>query len=466
MHVKHHDHLRSNFRHPAAMWGKRLVAVVLLAGIAGVWLGFVNTLVALAVVGFAAAIAGIRYPVLGLLGVALLTVIDPVMRHLLLNTGGWLRWNSFNYWLLAFTFLFFPRVWRLSDPHSRLLGLLLIVIAGGLMMAPRFEGGLQNLLNLTTVFAVVIYFQRTPRDAETMYWIGVVTGTAAAVGGYGFYTQAANLSLMNKNAFALFPLAGVLGACLAFPFAATTRGRLPVLGALAAINLMWVYLSGSRGTFLVALVAMAFLLVSMKTVVARVAYVATGLVVAGALSASFRTLNDSATTRFDTLFDSSLSVEERTSGRANLARGGWTLFRQHPLGVGTGAFDDAWAELEQLEVTNRWRVGTPVPPHSAWIMVLAENGIPGISLFVAYVISFAIVGLRRRDPQLLRIGLFATATLGVAFVFTEFQSKAIWFIAAAATVLLHQPTRVYAGPSRIVSRRRVGVFPRPTTADA
>ena len=467
MRLKHRGRSRRNLKHPAATWGKRLVTFVVLAGVAGVvGIGFVNALVALTVVGFAAAIAGIRHPVLGLLGIGLLTVIDPVTRHLLLNTGGLLRWNSFNYWLLGFMLLFLVRLWRLSDPHSRLLGLLILVIASGLVMAPRLETGLQTLLNVSTVFAIVIYFQRTPTDAETMYWLGMVSGTAAAIGAYGFYTQLSSLSVMNKNAFAMFPLAGVLGACLAFPFAGNVRGRQPLLATLAAINLMWVFLSGSRGTFVVALVAIAFLFVSIRTALMRLTYIAAGVLVAAALSAVFSTLDHSAAARFDKLFDPSLSYEERTSGRANLAQAGWALFRQHPLGVGTGAFEDARAELEQPEVTTRWRAGMAVPPHSAWIMVLAENGLPGIVLFLAYVTSFAIVGLRRRDPHLRWIGLFATATLAVAFMFTEFQGKAIWFVAAAATVLLHHPAGVYAGQSTAVSRRRVGVFPRPTTADA
>jgi O-antigen ligase len=451
--------------HPGRTWGIRLVTIIILGWSAGLVLGFVPAVMMLTLVGFAAAAAGIFYPTLGLFGVGLLTVLDPVTRHLLLGSGGLLRWNSFNYWLLIVTALFLPRVLRLSDPHSRLLRLLIIVMAVDLLLAPRWEAGLQTLLNVSTVFALVIYFQRSPRDGETMFWLGVVMSLAAAIGGAAFYRQPALLSAMNKNAFAMFPLAGVVGACLAFPFAANVRGGQLLLAGLAAVDVTWVFLSRSRGCLLAAVIAMVFLLLLARNVATRIVYVAAAALIAAGVAGKFGALEANATARFDKMMDSNVSLEERTSGRANLARGGWEMFVRHPLGVGTGAFEDAWASLEQGETSNQWAAGKFVPAHSAWVMVLAENGAPGILLLTMYVCSFAVIGAQRRHAYLVLLGLFVTTLLGVAFMANEVQSKALWFAAAGATAFLHPETGL-GGRSRRFGGRRVRARPLATAGAA
>jgi hypothetical protein len=76
-------------------------------------------------------------------------------------------------------------------------------------------------------------------------------------------------------------------------------------------------------------------------------------------------------------------------------------------------------------------------------------------LFVAYVGSFALVGLRQGDRRLLLLGLFVTVMLAVAFTMNEFQGKALWFAAAAATALMHpQAMRMPVGPRRRAVRSR------------
>ena len=103
----------------AAVWGVRLTLLVATGWVAAEWVGFIPALRGLTFLGFAAAVAGVRRPALGLLGIGMLAVLDPVSRHLVMGSGGLLRWNSFNYWLVLFTLLWLPRVWRLSDPTNR-----------------------------------------------------------------------------------------------------------------------------------------------------------------------------------------------------------------------------------------------------------------------------------------------------------------------------------------------------------
>jgi O-antigen ligase len=443
----------------AAAWGPRLTLLVAAGWLAAEWVGFLPALRGLTFLGFAAAAAGLRRPAIGLLGIGILAVLDPISRHLVMGSGGLLRWNSFNYWLVVYTLVHLPRVWRLSDPHSRMLRALILVLALGLPFAPRWEPGLQTLLNVATAFALIVYVQRAPRDAESMFWLGVVTSVTAAVGGFEYYRHAEALPVMNKNAFAMFPLAGLFGACLALPFAGVIRGGQLLLASLASVDLAWVFLSRSRGSLLLGLVAMAYLLISVRTLPRRVTSCAAAALLIAGVSGHFDDLQSDAARRFTKLIDARVSLEERTSGRANLALGGWRIFTLHPLGVGTGGFEDAWAELEQLDNSTRFAQGKRVPAHSAWVMVLAENGVPGLIVFTLFVGSFAAAGLRRRDPTLRRLGLFTTVMLAAAFGTTEFQSKALWFVAATATALLHQQQRmaVFRIPVAVRPRRR----PRP-----
>jgi O-antigen ligase len=456
---------RTAFRHPAVVWGPWLVCVIVLVWLAGEWIGFLRALMTLTFIGFIAAVAGVRNPVLGLLGVGLLVVLDPISRHMVLGAGGLLRWNSFNYWLVIVTLLYLPLAWRLSDPHSGLLRALLVVLALGLVLTPRWEPGLQTLLNISTVLAIVIYFQRTPCDAVTMFWLGVVMSVTAAAGGFEYYRHAETLPVMNKNAFAMFPLAGLFGACLALPFAGGIRGGQLLLASIAALDLAWVFLSRSRGSLLLGLIAMGFLLISVRTLPRRLtSLIAAALVIAGA-SGHFDALQADAARRVNKLLDERMTLEERTSGRANLALGGWQLFVQNPMGVGTGGFEDAWADFEQLDNRTRFAQGRQVSAHSGWIMVLTENGVPGIILFTLYVGSFAVVGLKRRDPTLVRLGLFTTVVLVAAFGITEFQSKALWFVAAAATALLHQQRRPSLPRAAMGARPRMRPLVQPVAVD-
>jgi O-antigen ligase len=89
--------------------------------------------------------------------------------------------------------------------------------------------------------------------------------------------------------------------------------------------------------------------------------------------------------------------------------------------------------------------------HSAWLKTLAENGIPGIVLFTAFVFSFAYVGYKYQRRGVLPLGLLVSITLVSAFTSTQFQSKGIWFIVAAAIVFLHHRPRIsraMVNPSR------------------
>src|SRR5262249_8776233 len=158
-----------------------------------------------------------------------------------------------------------------------------------------WEAGLQTLLNVTTVFALVIYFQRTPRDADTLGWLGITMGLAAALGGVAFYRDSNLLTVMNKNAFAMFPLAGGVWDCVPFPFATGSRLGQPMIAGLAATNTAWVFLSRSRGALLLALIAMIYLIAVTRSMLTRLVYLGAALVVAIIIASRFGSLEGAAT---------------------------------------------------------------------------------------------------------------------------------------------------------------------------
>jgi Na+/H+ antiporter NhaD/arsenite permease-like protein len=78
------------------------------------------------------------------------------------------------------------------------------------------------------------------------------------------------------------------------------------------------------------------------------------------------------------------------------------------------------------------------------------------------VASFAFAGFRQRDRHLILLGLFVTVMLAIAFTMNEFQGKALWFAAAAATALLHPDAAESRRRTRAIRERPLFV---PVTAD-
>jgi O-antigen ligase len=157
-----------------------------------------------------------------------------------------------------------------------------------------------------------------------------------------------------------------------------------------------------------------------------------GVLLALAISASFSDLRESALIRVGKLFDRSLTIEEATSRRSILISEGWHIFRENPLGVGTGGY-----ALTAAPGAAQAFAGNAMQAHSAWVKTLAENGVPGIALLAAFVASYAFAGWRRRSLDAVLMGGLTTAVLGLAFLSTEFAIKGLWFLAMGVSILLH-----------------------------
>ena len=276
-------------------------------------------------------------------------------------------------------------------------------------------------------------------------------GRASAVEG----PQRITLPDINPNAWAAFPLTAVIAVLLGFPAAARLRRGQPTLMVLAATNMVWIFLSGSRGTLAIGTCCFIVLIIALRGVRQRTIALATACIIVFFAAAHFGKLQDRTMHRLTKLFTTehglagNYTLGGRTSGRSDLAIGGWYIFQNHPMGVGTGGFADSWSGLGS-HYGLVYRRGEEAPAHSGWVKTLVENGLPGTILLLAYVCSFGVAAMRQRSWDLWRLGMLTSAVLGAALITTEFQTKGIWLLAAAATAFMHRDRvegAMYASPS-------------------
>jgi hypothetical protein len=179
---------------------------------------------------------------------------------------------------------------------------------------------------------------------------------------------------------------------------------------------------------------MAYLFFAMRGGLARLAAIAAAMVLVSLLTARFAGLDEYSLHRVDKILDTQEGLRERTSGRSDLVLGAWYMFLDHPLGVGTGGFAPSWSKLGIRRGMTDYAYGAAKEAHAAWAKTLAENGLIGFALLLAWVASFALSGLRR--PSARPLAFLASAVLFAAFFSTEFAGKALWLLAASATAFL------------------------------
>jgi O-antigen ligase len=439
--------------------GTAVLGRVLLVVIPAVWLaafaiGFETSLVILGVLAFVLIATGLFWPGTGLLGIGMAVALDPLVRGIL-NAETGLPFNTFNYILLAVMLLFVPLLLRINDVNTRIFQVFMALLLVEIAFSDNKLSGLNHVLNAVTMLGMLVFFARTIRNETAKYWMGIVTGLIPAVGGVVFLQQMQNLLYVNPNAWAKFPVTGILAACLAFPAAKNFRFGRTALFLLSVVNFVWVFLSGSRGNMLIGITGLLFLLVWEQRfswrLLAVVVLVVGGLVGVGL----FAEQEQYALGRITKMFDQSYTLSQRTSGRATIAQEGLQLFLRNPMGVGTGNFLGSISEVSEF-------ADREIQAHSGWVKVLAENGVPGILLMAMFVASFLVFGLIQGGREKLLIGILVTLTLAVAFLSTEFQGKNLWFVAAGGIVMLHDEhyRKIVSRPLSLLKRRLV----RPVNA--
>ena len=408
-----------------------LTASVLAAtgGAIGVVLGLHNGLLFLTLIGFVGAVVGLRYPAIGLLSVGIICTTDAPAR-VFVFTGGFLRFNTFNYWLVLVAVLCAPFVLRLGGATVRTLQLFIVYLLIGFTITPDPAAGIQHVLNIVSTFGLIVYFVAVARDTEGLYWLGVVCGVTGALVGLAYNLQILVLPYIDENAWALCPVTAMLAICLGYSEGGKLRGGTATLSLLLGINAVWVFLSASRGGMMVALCCVLFITMSISGLHRRLGAILAAAVIVAMIATQFTGMTDRALFRVNKLFSSQWSAAGRTSGRSDLLIGGLYISRQHPLGVGTGGFAKTWEQLPLLSGQSGFAAGEYKQAHSAWVKTFAENGIPGGVLLSAFLLSFTVVGWRSRQRRLFHLGLLVTAVLAISFAVTEFQSKGLWFLVA------------------------------------
>lgn len=422
---------------PAAVVGLRFVVVELVLLSSAVVLGLRVALMLLAGAAFLGAIIGLWNPRVGLLSVAMLCAMEPLLQSFMLKSG-LLRWNTLNYWLLLVSLLSVPFLLRQRGLPLRLLQATLLLLAFELFMSQDRARGLQDVLGMAAMLGLLACFGRGRLTRADWLWCGIVCGVLTAAGGAIYLLQRESLPQINPNAWAGFPLTGLVALALAAPFAAYWRGSSTLVSLLATVTAAWIFLSGSRGNMLMAAVTVAYLLASLRGLSRRAVLVGLAGLTMMVAAVAFPALQARALKRVAVFFDPSATMRDKTSHRSELALAGWYIAQDHPLGVGTGGFTHAWEHLGRRPGLASVDAYRRMSAHAGWIKILAENGIPGVLLLAAFVASFAVTGWRRRRRSALRIGLWASMTLGFAFMSTEYQTKAVWFLAAGAVVMLHR----------------------------
>lgn len=418
-------------------WGLFFVFFVLLIGIVGFITDYKTFIILAAILGFFSLIVGLFRPSIGLFGIGILCSIDAPMRVFLLT--GVLRWNTFNYWLLFIILIYLPKLFNLKHPQIRVLQCFILLLGLGLIISPRFMEGVQHLLNIVIIFGLLIYFIRNRSNKQNWYWMSIITGSLTAIGSLLFFLQIADIPYINPNSWSYSPLTGILAINLGIPFSPQKKGSTLLLFFLAVFNFAFVFLSGSRGVLLVAAVCILLLIIQANSLNRRMSYVLILVLVIFTIFSQFTELQTNTLERLDRLVNPTYSWNQRTSGRSDIAMGGWYIFLEHPFGIGTGGFASAWADLGNLDgLLTIKSVGEEIQQHSAWMKILAENGFLGFILLFAFVISFAILGIRRKSRNLRIIGLLVSIVLSLTYMSTNFQGKGTWLLVAGAMVLLQE----------------------------
>jgi hypothetical protein len=389
---------------------------------------------------FGLAIVGLRYPALGVLGITMLCTLDPLVAPLLL-TGGLFRWNTLNYWLLFVMFVWSPYLMRQSDLSTRCFQLLMVVMGLGLLFAPEPALGIQQMFRMVTMLGIMIYLVRGSDSLGPWYWAALLSGALAASLTAAYVFNEPRLPYVNPNVWSFLPMGALLFIGLVYPLVADRPGRQNILGSLAVVNAGWVFLSTSRGSLLVALIVLAYIVVAASNMRRSLVYLCLGGLACLFLLSQFSDLSAKSLERVQLLFDSSKKARVRTSGRWDLALGGYYIVRDHPLGVGTGGFARQWSELGRREGMSNFHQGKEFAAHSGWVKIMAENGIPGLLLLLAYALSFLIVGRRSPYPIVRKMGTLVSVVLLASWISAEFDSKGLWLFCAGAAVLLQAAGR-------------------------
>ena len=204
-----------------------------------------------------------------------------------------------------------------------------------------------------------------------------------------------------------------------------------------------------------------------------IAVLVTALVLAGGLYGITRARHAK---HVEVKLSTTIGLNKLTGGRVFLIKGGWRMFRRHPLtGVGLGAFPQAFPKYR----TSHGARLTLRESHTTPVTVAAELGVAGLIPYAALLVAFFATTLHRRrfgaarDLYLLQAGIVAAvATITVASLSYNayFEDPYLWLFlglgVAGATRLAPGRARERAADATAVSADEASASTDQTPDDA
>jgi O-antigen ligase len=342
---------------------------------------------------------------------------------------------------------------------DKVLAATLVLYAVQATYSSDFSQGVQHLLffyvPFAVLFAVLVRLDWTPRLLRHCLLAFVALALLFCV--VGFVEEAAGAVLWNDkliqgnlyNAYfrvnSLFFDPNIYGRFLVIVMAlvAAVAGwsarRRDVRAGAAVLLVLWAGLlttlsQSSLGALLVALAVLFALtgygrVVGLAAAALLVAAVVVLIAAPGALQ--LRTNGDRA-------------LRKATSGRTDLVRGGADLYAERPLlGFGSGSFEREYRRLHGLS-----SAPNVAASHTTPLTIAAEQGVPGLALYLALLaVAFTVLGRRARDaiPRAGVVAAFA-ALVAHTLVYADFlEDPLAWALLAAGVALAVRPVRSFAG---------------------
>jgi len=237
----------------------------------------------------------------------------------------------------------------------------------------------------TMVASVVDTPDRVRRLFTALVLWTVVAGTIALVMYYAGMTRVAEGLVKNRNVLALYLNLGLVGA---FLLQGVTRSALSRVGLFVAVPLLLltVGLTLSRTGLIVMFISLTlvgYLLLRQRGLLMLIAGTLAVCVLALLLPSTFWN-------RAETILPSIAQQQDTFGMRVRLWEAGLRMIEGSPiLGIGPANFRVVLARYSRGS-----QAGAQLNAHSAYVVVAAETGIPGLLLFLGVVIS-GIVAVRK-----------------------------------------------------------------------
>jgi putative inorganic carbon (HCO3(-)) transporter len=363
---------------------------------------------------------------------------------------------------------------------DKVLAATLVLYALQATYSSDFSQALQDLLffyvPFAVLFAVLVRLDWTPRLLR--HCLLAFVALALLFSAVGFVEEAARAVLWNDkliqgnayNAYfrvnSLFYDPNIYGRFLAIVMALVgavvgwSARRRDVRAGAVVLFVLWVGLLTSLSQS-----SLGALLVALAVLFALGGYVRVVALAACALLLATLAVLLAAPGALHLRSGSDRALRKATSGRTDLVRGGADLYAERPvLGFGSGSFEREYRRLRGLSSAQ-----DVTASHTTPLTIAAEQGVPGLALYLALLaVAFTVLARRARDaiPRAAVVAAFA-ALVAHTLVYASFlEDPLAWALLAAGVALAARPARAPVGEPRTAAAAPARPGARVTAAES